>query len=90
MSRRLERGAALDQRRAGDEGLRQHVARVLAEHVEAAGPLGGLHADRDREGARLDHRVADQVGGEEPVVAGDAAAHFSGSSGRSPLKVFWL
>ena len=43
-----------------------------AEHVEAAGPLGGLHADRDREGARLDHGVGDGVHVDEPVLALEA------------------
>src|SRR5690606_4643083 len=60
-----------NQRRDGDEGLRQDVAGILAEHVEAARPLGGLDTDRDRESARLDYRVADEVGGEEPVIAFD-------------------
>ena len=42
-------------------------AAIVAEHVDAARPLGGLDADRDREGARLDHRVGDRAEDEEPV-----------------------
>ena len=68
---RLERGRALGQRGADEEGLRKDVARVLAEYVEAVGAFGRLHADGDGEGPRLDHRVADQTAREEPVVAGD-------------------
>ena len=67
----LERGAALDQRGTGDEGLAENIAGIPPEHVEALPALGGLDADRDREGARLDHRVAGQAADEEPVVAVD-------------------
>ncbi len=69
--RRLERSRSLDQRHAADEGLRQHIACILAEHIDAAGPLGRLHADGNGEGARLDHRVAHRIGDEEPILALD-------------------
>ena len=68
---RLVGGAALEQCCADDEGLRQDVAGILAEHVDAVGALGRLDPDRDRESARFEHRVAHRIDDEEPVVAGD-------------------
>ena len=77
---------------------------VLAEDVDAAGLLGGLHADRDREGARLEHRVRDRRWRRRTSRPRRAPGTWaSGSflrpgscsccgmqSGRSPLSVFWL
>lgn len=68
---RLEGGRSLDERGARDQRLRQHEAAVLAEHVEAARPLGGLDADRNRKGARFEHRIRHRTGDEKPVVAPD-------------------
>src|SRR3546814_6775409 len=59
---RLERRRTLDQRRAGDEGRREDEAAILAEHVEAARPLGRLNADGNRKGARFEHRVGHRIG----------------------------
>ena len=68
---RLVGSAALEQRGADDEALRQDIAGVLAENVDAVGPLGRLHTHRNGEGARFEHRVAYRIDDEEPVVAGD-------------------
>ena len=68
---RLERGAALEQRRAHHNGLRQHGRKIVAEHVGPARVLGRLDTHRNREAARLEHRIADEVGDEEPVMPPD-------------------
>ena len=74
---------ALDQRGAGDEGLRRgRGCRFLPNTSLLPGLLGGLHADRDREGARLDHRVGDGVGDEEPVVLVEAEEARRGAAAR--------
>src|SRR3546814_17641500 len=49
--------------------FRSDQAVILAEDVDATGAIGGLDADGDREGARLDHGVRHGVEDEEPVVA---------------------
>ena len=68
---RLEGGRAFEQRETRDESLTEHLRKIIPEHVEPVGIFGGLHADGDGEGARFIHRVGDEVGDEEPVVAGD-------------------
>ena len=68
---RLVGGAALEQRGADDKALRQDIAGVLAEDVDAVGPLGRLHSHGYGEGARFEHRVAYRIDDKEPVVAGD-------------------
>ena len=80
---RLERGRALDQRRADQEGLRDDIARILAEYVEAAGAFARLYADRDREGTRLKHRVADRAHCKEPIVLFDRKPFHLGAIDRA-------
>src|SRR3546814_18579910 len=76
---RLERRRTLDQRRAGDEGLREDEAAILAEHVEAARPIGRLNDDGNRKGARFEHRVGHR-----------SEARGAGKEGVSTSRYRWL
>ena len=68
---RLEGGAALDQRGAGQEGLRQDQAARTAKGIERAGVLADRGRHRQRQAARFDHRIGNETALEEPVVLVD-------------------